>query len=162
MAMMPRRAAAKQGLAAKILTVLPLTLFPFFLYFFFALFGGDGGDTGLAGVQGVLDRSLFTMPMISGVGWEFRIGDLILLVGLVLLAIELIKATSAKSSSMMNHVGSMAVFILAMIGFFVFSSCATSVFFFLMLMALVDVLAGAMITIVSARRDFGVGDGVAQ
>ena len=63
---------------------------------------------------------------------------------------------------MMNHAASMAVFVIAMIGFFMFSSFATSVYFFLMLMALVDVVAGSMITIVSARRDFGIGDGVSQ
>lgn len=162
MAMMPRRASSQQGWFMKTLTILPLTVFPFLLYLFFAIFGGASGEDGTPGVQGVLDSTLFGIPMISGVRWEFRIGDLILLIGLMFLSIEVIKATSAKSSSMMNHAGSMVVFILAMIGFFVFSSFATSVFFFLMLMTLVDVLAGSMITIVSARRDFGVGDGVGQ
>lgn len=154
------RGRAKGGI--NIFTIFPLTIFPFLIYMFFILFSGNGGDTGLPGVQRTLDGTLFTVPMLSGVGWRFRLGDLILFIGLITLSIELIKATSAKTSSMINHAGSMAVFVLALIGFFVFSSFATSVFFFLMLMTLVDVVAGSMITIVSARRDFGVGDGIGQ
>jgi len=36
----------------------------------------------------------------------------------------------------------------------------TSVFFILTIMCLLDVLAGVVVTIISARRDFTVGDGV--
>lgn len=144
------------------LTIFPLTILPFLLYLFFALFGGGVGEDGLPGIQGVLDLPLFKLPMLSGVDWGFRMGDLVLLLGLICLSLEVVKATSAKSSSMMNHAVSMAVFVLAMIGFFLFARFATSVYFFLMLMALVDVVAGSMITIVSARRDFGVGDGISR
>ena len=38
---------------------------------------------------------------------------------------------------------------------------ATSVFFLIMLMTLLDVMAGFMVTIASARRDFAVSDGAA-
>jgi len=51
--------------------------------------------------------------------------------------------------------------IVSLIEFLLFKSFATSVFFFLMMMTLLDVLAGFMVTIVSARRDFGVGDQLA-
>jgi len=36
---------------------------------------------------------------------------------------------------------------------------ATSAFFIIMVMTLLDVLAGVVVTIVSARRDFAVGEG---
>jgi hypothetical protein len=41
-------------------------------------------------------------------------------------------------------------------------SFATSTFFLLTMMVVFDVLVGATVTIVSARRDFGVGDGLAN
>lgn len=157
-----QRVSGKPGLLMRILTVFPLTIFPFIVYMLFSLFSGGNAADGAPGVQSRLDHTIFAVPMLSGAHWEFRIGDLILLIGLIVLSLELIKATSARTSSMMNHAASMAVFVIAMIGFFMFSSFATSVYFFLMLMALVDVVAGSMITIVSARRDFGIGDGVSQ
>jgi hypothetical protein len=41
-----------------------------------------------------------------------------------------------------------------------FHAFATSVFFLIMLMTLLDVMAGFMVTIASARRDFSVADGL--
>jgi len=49
--------------------------------------------------------------------------------------------------------------LLCLIEFLALKSFATSEFFLLTMMCFLDVLAGAMVTIVSARRDFGVGDG---
>ena len=51
------------------------------------------------------------------------------------------------------------VFILCLIEFLLAPNFATSTFFILMSMTLLDVLAGVVVTIVSARRDFGVDHG---
>ncbi|MGB2074778.1 MAG: hypothetical protein ACPHYE_06095, partial [Henriciella sp.] len=37
---------------------------------------------------------------------------------------------------------------------------ATSVFFLITIMALLDVLAGVVVTIIAARRDFALGEGL--
>ena len=54
----------------------------------------------------------------------------------------------------------MAVFVISLIAFMLFRSFATSEFFLLLTMMLLDVVAGFMVTIVAARRDFGVGAGL--
>ena len=99
--------------------------------------------------------------MLSGGEWKFSFGDLILLFGLAMLFIEIIKATSSKSSSLANHGFSMGLLVICMIEFLLLKSFATSDYFFLLVMVMLDVLAGFMVTIVSARRDFGVGDQLA-
>ena len=53
----------------------------------------------------------------------------------------------------------MIVFIVCLMLFLLNPNFATSVFFILTVMALLDVLAGVVVTIVSARRDFGVSEG---
>jgi uncharacterized membrane protein len=50
----------------------------------------------------------------------------------------------------------MIVFIVCLIEFLLLENFATSVFFILTLMCLLDVLAGVVVTIISARRDFTV------
>jgi len=60
----------------------------------------------------------------------------------------------------MNHAFSMILFIVCIVEFLMFPAFATSVFFLVMLMCLLDVMAGFMVTIAAARRDFGIGEGV--
>ena len=52
----------------------------------------------------------------------------------------------------------MLVFIICLVEFLLLANFQTSVFFILTVMCLLDVLAGVVVTIVSARRDFSVGD----
>ena len=59
----------------------------------------------------------------------------------------------------MNHAVSMILFIVCLVEFLLHPNFATSAFFIVMVMTLLDVLAGVVVTIVSARRDFGVGEG---
>ena len=47
---------------------------------------------------------------------------------------------------------------LCLIAFLLHANFATSVFFIITIMSLLDVLAGVVVTIVSARRDFGVSE----
>jgi hypothetical protein len=141
------------------LTLFPLLLVPVLVYNLIAIFGGGGADAAISPALASLDSSLIRMPMISGVRWEFSVGDGILFLGFVMLFIEVIKATSTRSTAIINHAASMFVLMFCVFEFLLFKSFATSEFFMLTMMCFLDVLAGAMVTIVSARRDFGVGDG---
>ena len=51
----------------------------------------------------------------------------------------------------------MGVFVAALLAFVLSPVFATSTFFFLMILALIDVVAGFIITIRVARRDIGFG-----
>ena len=77
----------------------------------------------------------------------------------MLLSIEIIKATSSRSSAMVNHMASMAVLLTCIVCFILFANFATATFFLFTCIALIDVMVGVIVSIVSARRDFGVGDG---
>lgn len=142
------------------MTLFPLLVLPVLLYNVIAMSGGDAQT--VPPILGRLDAALFQIPMLSGVPWRFTLADLLLVFGLIMLFAEIVKATSTKSDSIMNHAASMFVLIFCLIEFLLFKNFATSTFFLLMLMCFLDVLAGVMVTIVSARRDFGVGDGVVR
>lgn len=141
------------------LTITPFMAIPVILYFLIAVFSSGSNAAGVPNIVGTLDAAIINMPMISGIKWQFRLGDLIMLIGLVALSIEIVKSTSTKSSAIANHATSIGVMVVSLILFLAVGNFSTSVFFFLTMMALLDVLAGVMVSIVAARRDFGVGDG---
>jgi len=99
-------------------------------------------------VQAALDNA----PM-GTVHWVVSFGDLLILLSLILLFIELLKSTSTGTAAIFNHALSMLVFIICLVEFLLHPAFATSVFFTIMIMSLLDVLAGVVVTIVSARRD---------
>jgi hypothetical protein len=76
---------------------------------------------------------------------------------MILLFFELIKATYTASSSLLDHGLSMVVFIACLVEFLLVPQAATSVFFFIMVATLIDVVAGFSIGIRTARRDFNIG-----
>lgn len=100
---------------------------------------------------------VFELGMLSGAVWRMDLGDTVLMAALLLLFIELIKATRTDASSLWDHALSTLVFIIFLIEFLVVPQAGTSIFFLLTLIALIDVIAGYSITIRAARRDFAVG-----
>lgn len=156
----------KGNLMRAIFGIFPLLVIPVALYNLLAL--GFGGAVETVNAQGELVRAtsapilqllngpFMHLPMISGVDWMLTKGDAILLLAIVFLFLEILKSTSTGTSTIVNHAISMMLFIVCLIQFLLLPNFATSTFFILMSMALLDVLAGVVVTIVSARRDFGV------
>lgn len=108
----------------------------------------------------VLGQKFFAVPMIGGnIEWVLTKGDALLLLSIAVLFMEILKSTSTGTATIMNHALSMIVFIICLMLFLLHANFATSIFFILTVMALLDVLAGVVVTIVSARRDFGVSEG---
>ncbi len=105
------------------------------------------------------DAVIFEAGMLSGNIWVFTLGDLILAGTLLLLFIEILKATRTGGNSLVDHALSTVVFIICLIEFLVVPEAATSLFFFITIVALIDVIAGFSVTIRAARRDFAVGPG---
>lgn len=104
-----------------------------------------------------LSQQLFVIHMTSGALWPVSLGDLLLMASLVVLFIELLKSTTSRRVAIVNHSLSMVLFIVCLVEFLLFQAFATSVFFLITLMVLLDVLAGFIVTIVSARRDIDFG-----
>jgi hypothetical protein len=145
-----------------IFNVFPLILIPVLIYNIIAFAGGNGK----AVRDGLADR-WFSMPMASSepdaygvaqtVQWVVSSGDMLILIALGLLFIELLKSTSTGTAAIFNHALSMLVFIICLVEFLLHPAFATTPFFLIMIMSLLDVLAGVVVTIVSARRDVEFG-----
>ena len=141
------------------LIALPLLVIPVVLYNIVVLSGlmGDGGAG--VGADAVLRDPIFSIPMASGADWSVGAGDLILLLSLVLLFFELLKSTSSQKVAIVNHALSMLLFVACLVEFLLAPAFATSTFFLLTVMVLLDVLAGFIVTIVSSRKDLDFGAG---
>ena len=107
------------------LIAIPLLFIPVAFYAIVVLSGWMGTGGGVAAAEQALRDPLFSIPMVSGTGWDVGAGDLILFLGLILL----------------------------------FPVFATSTFFLILTMVMLDVLAGFIVTIISARKDLEFGAG---
>ena len=133
----------------------PLLLFAVALYNVLALIHGfDATGTDIVLAYHVPVR------MFSGQVWQFSVGDLVVVISLGLLFVEVVKATRTTAIEVINHALSMLVFIVALVEFITLPAFATSPFFFLVMMALFDIVGGFTISIVAAKRDLGVAGGI--
>jgi hypothetical protein len=137
----------------------PLLLIVVVIYAVIA-FAGDmifgGGEEAFQMLNFVEGRFL-GIDMPSNIEWILSRGDVFLLVGLALLFMEVIASTRSDKRTIINHGLSMGVFVGALLAFVLNENFATSTFFFLMVLTLIDVVAGFIITIRVARRDIGFG-----
>lgn len=136
------------------LRAIPLILFVFIFYNVLVLFGGGSG-TALE-----TDKLLRDVLMSFRLGeetWNFSWGDLIILLLFFTLFAELLKATYTSSTSLLDHGLSMLVFVVCLIEFLMVPQAYTSVFFFIVIATLIDVVAGYTIGIRVARRDLAIG-----
>jgi hypothetical protein len=97
-----------------------------------------------------------TVHMMSGQDWVLTWEDILLAFAIFLLWVELIKSTRAGMRSVMDHLLSMALFIGMLVEFLLVQRAATSTFFLLMAIALVDVLAGFIVGMRSATRQIEI------
>lgn len=137
------------------LRLFPLLVIPLIIYNLFAL---GGGVIGHYDIQDLLSLNhAVTIRMFSGDPWKFSFGDLLILISLLLLFVEVVKATRTTAREIINHGLSMLVFVIALIEFITLKGFATSPFFFILVMTLFDVVAGYTISIVAAEHDLGLG-----
>lgn len=124
----------------------PLLVFPFVLYnlVVFIFFGGNPANWAFG---------MFAIPMPSGMPWAISAGDFLLVVGIVLLFFEVLKSTGTARASIVEHMLSMVLFVLFLVEFLLVGAASSSVFFLLMVMSLIDVVAGFTVSITSASRD---------
>ena len=75
-----------------------------------------------------LEAVSFGLPLLSGAMLLFRGGDLLLVIGLLLLCVEIYRATSSATGAILNHVLSLIVFIIALIELIVMPRMANMTF----------------------------------
>ena len=137
------------------LTNVPLMIVPFILYnvVIVGILGNTDPDVD------VWQTVVLNMPMLSGVNWQMTLGDLMITLGLLLLFFEIMKATRIGANSIIDHLLSTFVFIAFLVEFLLVPAAAHAVFFILMVITFVDVIAGFSVSIRSATRDVQVGGG---
>jgi len=104
-----------------------------------------------------LTAELLALTFPSGGTWTLNGGQLLETVGLFLLYIEILKSTRTTVASILDHGLSLLLFVVSLIEFIVVPQAATGVFFLLILLTLLDVVAGFTVTISGARRDVELG-----
>lgn len=128
------------------LASIPLLIVPFILY-----------NLGLAGLFGGGDdpwtSEIFSVSMMSGGVFSMTLGDLMVLIGLAFFFVEILKSTRTSNASILDHLLSTFVFVAFLVEFLLVRGAAHSVFFILVVIALIDVLAGFSVSIRSAGRD---------
>jgi hypothetical protein len=136
--------------------IFPLLAIPVLIYNLMG-FAGPGAD--YATMAQSLSHPIATLPMVApGSTWAISSGDILIILALGFFFVEILKSTSTGTASIANHAVSMIVFIVCLIEFLLLKNFSTSVFFILTIMSLLDVLAGVVVTIISARRDYSVAE----
>ena len=132
------------------LKAIPLLVLALILYNALVIFSG-------ADPANVLGREIFQLTMASGGVWHFLVSDLLIMLAVILLGVEVVKATYTRGSGLADQALSMIVFIIFIVEFLLISKAATSTFFIMTLLSLVDIIGGSIIGIRTARRDIGFG-----
>jgi hypothetical protein len=124
----------------------PLMLVPFAVYNFFII----GAE-----VNPWEDLAL-RVDMMSGASFSMTMGEALIVLSLGLLFIELLKATRVGVSTIIDHLLSTVVLIAYLVEFLLVGRAATSTFFILMVVTLLDVIAGYSVSIRNASRDLTI------
>jgi hypothetical protein len=128
----------------------PLLLIPFAIYNMIAfLFKAGFSDT------------LFSVRLPSTATLNVTTSDALIILSIVLLFVEILKATRIGTRSIVDHVLSFVLFIVMAGEFLIVPWAATSTFLLMLVIAFVDVVGGFSVSIRTAQRDIGL-EGVDQ
>ena len=97
-----------------------------------------------------------TVHMMSGQDWVLTWEDILLAFAIFLLWIELIKSARMGARGAVDHILAVALFVAMLVEFLLVQKAATSTFFLLMSIALVDALAGFVVGMRTAGRQIEV------
>ena len=127
----------------------PLLLIPFAIYNIIAFLmpGVDFND---------YTNPLITVPMLRAEGTKLSTGDVIVLFGILILFVEIVKATRLGSRSIIDHLLSLVLFLVMLGEFMIVRQAATATFLLLLTLSFVDVIGGFSVTIRSSQRDIAL------
>lgn len=97
--------------------------------------------------------------MANDEAMALKVGDILVMLGIIFLYFEILKATRASRSTIVDHALSLVVFIVFLVEYIVVAGAGTATFMILALMSLLDVIAGFTITISTSRRDISFSGG---
>src|SRR6202043_3062118 len=89
-----------------------------------------------------LSEPLFRVMLMSGSEWPVTLSDILLALGVLLLLLEVVKGARPGAKYLTDHLLSLIVFGAAAAEFLLWPKFATSTYFLLAMLALVDFLSG--------------------
>ncbi len=137
--------------SAAVFAAAPLLILPVGAYNLFVATLA-GGLTSTA-ANAAITSALFRLRTAPGGLWPVSVADLLIAAGLIVLFVELLKSAADRRVAIANHALSMALFVGCLVELLLAPACATSTFFLLTLMVLLDVLAGFVVTLAAMRRE---------
>jgi hypothetical protein len=90
---------------------------------------------------------LVTVPLMSGAPWPVTLSDVLLALGILMLLLEVMKGARPGAKYLTDHLLSLIVFGAAVAEFLLWPRFASSTYFLLGLLALVDFLSGAALRV---------------
>jgi hypothetical protein len=136
----------------QILRAIPLLIFPALLYAAVAMTMEHDA------VRNSLNEVFFNTYLPSGALFAVTRGYGIVMLAAGLLFLEIIKSTSVSRWALVENGLAFVAFTIAFILFLLHSAFGTIEFALIMIMMLVDFMAGFIVMTVSARRDVAFGD----
>jgi len=124
----------------------PLLVIPFAIYNMIAFLTPGLGWT----------DAMTTVNLTSGAVWSVTAEDMLVGLAIILLPLEILKATKIGVRSIVDHVLSMVVFVVMLIEFLLVRQAGTSTFFLLMMVSVVDVIGGFIVTLRTSQRDMTI------
>ena len=100
--------------------------------------------------------ALTHVSMVSGAVWTLSAGDMLIVLAILLLFGEVMKATRVGIRTIVDHALSLVLFLGMLVEFLLVKQAATGTFFLLLVISFVDVLGGFAVTLRSAQRDLTV------
>jgi len=94
--------------------------------------------------------------LVSQQTWTITAQDLLLTLAVLLLPLEIFKATRVGVRSVVDHILSLVLFVAMLIEFLLVPQAGTSTFFILMMLSVVDVIGGFIVTLRTAQRDMTI------
>jgi len=130
------------------LFALPIPVLVLLAYNAVVLLGGDPAVK--------LHTVVFGAPLASGAAFTLTTGELLVLMGVVALFIEVVKATRSSMASAVDHALSALVFAVYLVEFLLVKAAGSGVFLVLTIMSFLDLIAGFTVTLGTARRDLTI------
>jgi len=124
----------------------PLMLVPFAVYNFFIL----------TGELNHFEDVILRFDVLSGASFTLSMGELLIIISLLLLYTEVLKATRAASWGLIDRLLSTLILVAYLAEFLLVPRAGTATFFILMVVTLVDVAAGYSLSIRHASRNLTI------
>ena len=127
------------------LIAFPLLLVPFALYNMIAFL-----------LDLPFDTALYSFSLLSGPSMAVSAGDVLVILGVLLLYLEILKVTRLAGRTVMDHLLSVMLFAAMVFEFVSVPRAATSAFLVLLALSFVDVIGGLSLAAPDARRNIAL------